>query len=126
MIESLVVNIWGKEFTLPVEYDCYAGETITAEQKRAIETFACHSEWIAEARTSVERYCEDQVASDTENEKKDNIFYYMKPEYLFVKRDEQNARILLMCRYRYDPEHGLAVVFAADGNVTVGPQDIIL
>ena len=31
-----------------------------------------------------------------------------------------------MCKYRYDIEHGLAVVFATDGSVTVGLQDFIL
>ena len=31
-----------------------------------------------------------------------------------------------MCKYRYDEEHGLAVVFYSEGKVTVGDQDIIL
>ena len=31
-----------------------------------------------------------------------------------------------MCKYRYDPEHGLAVVFSHEGKVSVGIQDIIL
>ena len=63
--------------------------------------------------------------ADNENNRKDNIFSYIKPEYLFVKR-EDHPRVALMCKYRYDMEHGLAVVFAADGGITVGTQDIIL
>ena len=31
-----------------------------------------------------------------------------------------------MCKYRYDEEHGLAVVFDSERKVTVGDQDIIL
>ena len=64
--------------------------------------------------------------NDDENAKKDNIFSYIKPECLFVKRDKENPRIAMICKYRYDLEHGLAVVFSSDGEVTVGMQDIIL
>ena len=32
----------------------------------------------------------------------------------------------MMCKYKYDPEHGMAIVYSADGKVTVGIQDIIL
>ena len=64
--------------------------------------------------------------SDDENAKIDNIFSYIKPECLFVKRDKGNPKIAMMCKYRYDLEHGLAVVFSSDGEVTVGMQDIIL
>lgn len=78
------------------------------------------------AKVSVEKYCKNQVIADSKNENNGNIFYYVKPEYLFVKRDSVDVRILLMCKYRYDIEHGLAVVFATDGSITVGPQDIIL
>ena len=31
-----------------------------------------------------------------------------------------------MCKFRYDVEHGLAVVFASDGTVSVGGQDDVL
>ena len=63
--------------------------------------------------------------ADDENKKKDNILSYVKPEYIFVKR-EDNPRILILCKYRYDLEHGLAIVFSPDGSIVVGPQDIIL
>lgn len=126
MIESLEVSIWGRSFTLPVEYDCYEGEEVTKVQIHALKHFRSHTEWIEKSRSIVEDYCRDQVMSDDENAKKDNIFSYIKPECLFVKRDKNNPRISMMCKYRYDLEHGLAVVFSSDGEVTVGMQDIIL
>jgi hypothetical protein len=63
---------------------------------------------------------------DKGNQKKDNIFSYVKPEYLFVEHDNETPRIALMCKCRYELEHGLAVVFSTDGDVDVGIQDIIL
>ncbi|MBR3537215.1 MAG: hypothetical protein IKN85_15440 [Oscillospiraceae bacterium] len=126
MIESLEVSIWGRSFELPVEYDCYEDEEVTKAQIQAIKRFKSHTEWIEQSKSVVEDYCIKQVMSDDENAKKDNIFSYLKPECLFVKRDKENSRIAMMCKYRYDLEHGLAVVFSSDGEVTVGIQDIIL
>ena len=126
MIESLEVSIWGRSFTLPVEYDCYEGEEVTKVQIRAIKNFQAHIKWIEQSKSIIENYCREQVMSDKENAKKDNIFSYIKPECLFVKRDKENPRIAMICKYRYDLEHGLAVVFSSDGKVTVGIQDIIL
>lgn len=126
MTKTLDLIIWGREFSLPVEYDCYAGESVTEEQISALKAFASHEDWIQKAKRQVEAYCKERVMEDPQNEKKDNIFSYIKPESLFVKRDEDHPRVALMCKYRYDPEHGLAVVFNAKGNATVGVQEMIL
>ena len=91
-----------------------------------MEDFESHLEWLQKARKQVEIYCKRDVEADDKNYKKDNIFSYIKPEYLFVKHDEVHPRVALMCKYRYDLEHGLAIVFSADGDVSVGIQDIIL
>ncbi len=126
LTETLKITIWDREFTLPVEYDCYEGEDVTPEQLSALEELTSHSSWIEKSKKSVEDYCREEVLADDDNQKKNNIFSYVKPERLFVKRDNKNPRVALMCKYRYDPEHGLAVVFSPDGAVTVGIQDIIL
>ena len=126
MIKTLNIEIWDRSFSLNVEYDCYTGEEITPKQIEAVERLNKNLHWISDAKKDVVKYCKPKVDKDSENQKKDNIFSYVKPEAIFVKRDDKKSRIALMCKYRYDPEHGLAVVFDANGNVTVGTQDIIL
>ena len=126
MTETLTLNIWDREFTLPVEYDCYKGEKITDEQRAAVKNFSGHMEWIEASKLHIVEYCREQVLEDEDNQKKDNIFSYIKPDYLLVKRDAENPRVAMMCKYRYDPEHGLAVVFSYDGEINIGIQDIIL
>ena len=126
MINNIGISIWDRRFYLPVEYDCYNGEQVTCEQIEAVKCFLSQEELIAKAKREVEAFCQDQVMADVENEKKDNVFSYIMPECIFVKRDIGHPRIALMCRYRYDPEHGLAVVFSSNGDVVVGSQDIIL
>ena len=126
MIKILNGEIWGREFSLNVVYDCYAGEKITSDQIEAVERLSKHLFWLNKAKEEVVKYRKAEVEDDKENQKKDNIFSYIKPEAFFVKRDDLKSRIALMCKYRYDPEHGLAIVFDRNGNITIGPQDIIL
>lgn len=126
MINVLKLSIWGRAFSLPVEYDCYEGETIIPAQINALESFIAHEEWIINAKKQVEAYCRESVIEDDKNPKKDNIFSYIRPVSIFVKHDSIHPRVALMCDYRYDIEHGLAVVFSSEGKVTVGIQDIIL
>lgn len=125
MINELNISIWERAFLLPIEYDCYDDEVVTDAQKSAVNILAIHPEWIASAKVQVECFCREEVLGDGENNKKNNIFSYVKPEYLFVKHEDK-PRVAIMCKYRYDMEHGLAVVFSADGDISVGPQDIIL
>ncbi len=126
MTNILKANIWGRSFSLPIVYDCYEGETITRAQIDAVESFASHLDWIDRAKKQVETYCQERVSADDKNLKKDNIFSYIMPESFFVKREKDHPRVALMCQYRYDPEHGLAIVFSKDGHVDIGSQDIVL
>lgn len=125
MIDKLSVSIWGRDFELPVNYNCYEGETVTEEQIQLLNKFIEHSEWIRKSKDIVENYCKQQVFDDEENQKKDNVFSYIKPMSVFVKHVKK-PRIALICKYRYDEEHGLAIVFDKEGNVTVGSEDFIL
>ena len=127
MIETVSISIWGRAFSLPIVYDCFEGESITEKQIESLNQFIAHKEWIATAKNQVEEYCEKRVMEDEENIKKDNVFSYVMPEAVYVKRDPNKPRVALMCRYRYDLEHGLAIVFFPnDGAVSVGSQDIVL
>ena len=125
MIKNIDISIWGRAFTLSIEYDCYKGESVTDAQLDAISWFLENKELIDKGKGVVENYCKEQLAADTDNQKKDNIFSYIMPECLFVKREEM-PRVAILCKYRYDLEHGLAVVFSLDGKIIVGAQDIIL
>ena len=124
MIKSLEMDIWGRKFKLPVEYDCYKGEKVTKEQRNAVKVFTEHPEWIEDSKTAVEKYCKKAVVEDVDNDKKANIFSYVVPEHLYVTRAA--PCVVLMCRYKYDLEHGLAVMYSSSGEVDVCIQDEIL
>ena len=118
---KIVLNIWNRDFTLEIKYDCYSNENVTNKQLKAIKNFTEHPEWLRNAKTAAENYCKkfDGII------KKGSIFSYIKPDYMFVTREEY-PRIAIMCNYKYDSEHGLAIIFTQEGKVAVGNQDIIL
>ena len=126
LINSVKLKIWSREFTLPIDYDCLEGETPTQDQVNALDGFLAHPEWVDKAKSQVEKYCKKALLEDEENQKKDNVFSYVIPESVFVKCGERHPRVALLCKYRYDLEHGLAMVFQTDGKLQVGTQDIIL
>ena len=57
----------------------------------------------------------------------ENIFRYVKPKQLYIKRSVTKKRIAgLLCNFKFDIEHGLAV-YIEEGKVSkVDSQDIIL
>ena len=128
MINEVKLNVWEREFVLPVRYDCFDDEEVTDQQKAAVNNFISHLKWLDAAKRRVEEYCRSAVESDYQNQKKGNIFSYVRPEYLFVKRDEKRnySRLALMLRYKYDIGHGLAVIFNDNGDAKVSSQDEIL
>ena len=121
-----VISVWGRVFELDIIYECHKGEEITPEQINAYNCFVSNPEWLDNAKSIVERYAKDKVLADNTNTKKESVFSYVVPEYIFVTRYEEVPRVALMCKYRYEPEHGLAIVFSNIGEVEVGIQDIIL
>ena len=125
MIEYVNTKIWGREFSLRVKFRCHSGERVIGSQIKAFEKIMGNPMWIEKSRKCVEGFCRQQVYEDDTNHKKDNIFSYIQPDYIFIGR-EDIPNVAIMCNYRYDSEHGLAIVFDHNGNVTVGTQDIIL
>ena len=119
----LNIRIWNRDFDLKVLYDCYAGEQILDEQKEALNKFSSDKNTIELSRGFVEKYClrnnKDEIGAD----EIDNIFKYVLPESIFVKRD---CRVAILCKYRFDAEHGIAIVFKDGKFDEIGNQDIIL
>ena len=46
--------------------------------------------------------------------------------HLVIGNHDTPAKVALMCRYKFDIDHGIAIVFKDNNIVDVGQQDIIL
>ena len=70
----------------------------------------------------LKKYC----AKDDDGGDMENLFRYVMPRYLFLPKVQKRRTVALMCDYRFDPEHGLALVFENEKLKEIGSQDLIL
>lgn len=124
---TIEFEIWGRTLPIKISYDCFDGEEITSIQKETYNQFDQNKEKILnDAFGIIKDYCltnySDQITDGFEN-----IFRYVKPKELYIKRSVTGKKIAgLLCNFKFDIEHGLAV-YIEDGNVIkVGSQDIVL
>lgn len=115
------ITVWGRDLELNIVFDCYKGEEVTNIQKEALKNFLAHPELLKECKDKVEEYCK----SSHPDINLENIFRFVVPQAIFVSRSSDRV-IGLMCAYKFDMEHGLAVVFRNESYTETGPQDIII
>ena len=115
------ITIWEREFELNVVFDCYKGEEVTNIQKEALKNFLAHPELLDGCRKKVEEYCKNSQPDIN----LENIFRFVVPQAIFVSRSNEHL-IGIMCAYKFDMEHGLAIVFRNEVFDKIGTQDIII
>lgn len=120
------INIWDRTFELNVVYECYPGEDVLRDQKEAFAMFEENTGEIADSLADVIKYVQkndgDQLAGATI----ENIFKYVMPKSIFVPHIKKYHTVAIMCNYKFDMEHGIAVVFENGKFKKVGTQDIVL
>ena len=123
--DTIKINIYGRKFELNIRYQKYTGEEIIESQYDAVSKFK-HAN-IDSSLDKVKKFIikDSKDYGDHPIDSIDNIFKYIKPKYLFVPRDDKGI-VAIMCDYKIDLEHGLAIVFKNGSYTNVGTQDIIL
>lgn len=118
------VRIWDREFELGVSYQNFPGEEITENQKRTLA--AVPSVDYDAAKNSVEGYIRKYFADELGDDSLDNIFRFVMPKSVLIPRTEGVRVFAIMCNFKLDMEHGIAVIFENETFKTAGPQDLIL
>ena len=150
-MNSLKIKIWGREFELGVAFNVFEGKEVTDAQKNALDLFLKANasnivsdensaetqkqdkESMAEAtlidisKSAVEEYCLDNSNGNEIYNPITNIFKYVIPKYILVDNlCEVSRTVALMCNFKFDMEHGLAVVFRNEKFDEVGEQGLVL
>lgn len=123
-MNKCILNIWGREFELNIVYECYPGEEVLDSQKEV-------TEWLdgGDLFTTVLEYVTQYVmktAPTKIDSPIENIFKYVMPKSIFIPHTNKSPKLALMCNYKFDPEHGIAVVFENGKYKEIGEQDIIV
>lgn len=120
------INIWDRAFDLNVVYECYPGEEVLESQKEAFALFEDNAEEIADSLAAVIKYVQKNDAGQLAGAAIGNIFKYVMPKSIFIPHTKKHRTVAIMCNYKFDMEHGIAVVFENGKFKKVGMQDIVL
>ena len=123
-MNKMNVNIWDRDFELDIVYYNFPGEDITELQQETVEKII--SVDFSDSLDNIVNYIIEYDSAELNGEKIDNIFRYVMPKSILIDRDDENRVFAVMCDYKFDIEHGLAVVFENEKFKEVGSQDIIL
>ena len=88
--------------------------------------FEANSAAVAASLAHVKNYVETDEFARLNGDKIENIFKYVMPKEIFVPHTEKHRNVAIMCNYKFDIEHGIAVLFENGQFKKVGPQDIAL
>lgn len=125
-MRDVKVSVWGRSFDLPVRFDCYEGESVLPDQEEGLSALLSSWEVVEKAKESLIDYISDDDKAGIEAGSIENVFKYVIPDYLYIDRDQCKRTVALMCDYRFDLEHGIALVFENEELAKIGPQDIAL
>lgn len=117
--------IWNREFDLRVVFDSYDEEVLPI-QERALEAFLKAENTIQESKKQLEKYILNDEYAEIEGNSIDNIFKYVIPTDIYIPRTPETRTVALLCDYRFNEEHGIAVVFENEQFKEIGEQDIVL
>lgn len=124
LMNKVKVSIWGRGFELNVSFDNFPDEEVTENQKLTVEEIPSID--FSESLPETKQYVAKHNGSELEGTSSDNIFKYVMPKSIVIMREKEDRVFAVFCNYKFDMEHGLAVVYENGRFKTVGPQDIIL
>ena len=122
------IDIWGRSFGINIVYDKYEGEDILDIQIKACDLFLKNSTKLLDGvKEKVIKYCIKESNGEISENNIDNIFRFVKPRSLYIRRNNSNVRhVALLCDYMFNPDDGIAIVFKNEKFSAIGTSDIIL
>ena len=117
------LQIWNREFSLYGVLQMYPGIEVTSKQ---IETLnSINGLNLDKSLEGVKEYIFKKNGNDLLETEIKNIFRYVMPKQFYIPRNP-DGMLALMCNYRFDPEHGIAVIFIDGQFKKVCSQDEVL
>ena len=118
-------TIWGRNFELRVIYQNFPDESVTEAQEKSVDAIeqTDFSSALEMLKEYIRKWNTAELKDDTAIS---NIFKYVIPKSFLIPRKEGKPCFALMCNYKFDMEHGIAILFENGKCKAVGPQDLVL
>lgn len=124
LMNKINTIIWGRKFELDVIIKVFENSSITKEQNNAINEFSKINDF-NDSLDSVKQYVLNNGGIENGIKNIDNIFKYVMPKCIYVPKTNKRT-VAIMCDYKFDPEHGIAVVYEDEKYNSVGEEGIVL
>lgn len=118
-------SLWGRRFQLKISFDCLEGEEVTASQEQALNSLFDHWPGVESSLDAVKEYCEKNSNGQVQAKDIDNVFKYVVPRSLFVMREPEGC-VALMCDFRFELEHGMAIILKNGKLDRITDQDSVI
>lgn len=118
-----ILNIWNRDFVIDITYEVFSDKPVTEKQKTIANGLAVVD--FSESLDGVIKYIKKYNSRDLEDDHISNIFRYVIPKRIYITQSDEEE-FAIMCNYKFDMEHGIAVVYKGGKYKEAGPQDIIL
>ena len=128
LMNKIKMDIWERVLDIDIVYDTYQGERVLDAQVDAFNIFMTESKRLfGLAEGEVKKYCLSINKEDIQESVITNIFKYVKPKAIYVKRNTGKDRIVaLLCAYKFNPDDGIAIVFKNEKLLNIGTENDIL
>ena len=126
MTDKLVTKIWGREFTLDVYYKTYQGKKKEIDQIDSYYYFLNDSSELQKSKEKLIAYIEKNYKNELNGKTIENIFKYVLPKTLYISSNTDKRLVAVLCDFRFDEEHGLAIIFEKEKFQKIASQDDIL
>lgn len=124
LMNKIKVQIWGRDFELGVSFQNFPGEEITENQRETLLYVTTVD--FSPAKKGVENYILRFFQSELGADDLSNIFRFVMPKRILITREDEDRVFAVMCNFKLDMEHGIAIIFKNEQFKAAGPQDLIL
>lgn len=125
-MKTINMNIWGREFQLDVIYDCFDDEKVSSIQEEALKKVKEADSFFDTSLNALKEYCLKEDEDEFQGKEINNIFKYVIPTSLYIVRNDKEREVALLCEYRFDVEHGIAIDYVNEELKEIGTQDLVL
>ena len=123
-MNKLCKNIWGRNFELDVIYKVFDNARATEVQEDAVSKFS-KLDSFDDSLGQVKQFVIENGGKENGIVSIENIFKYVMPKCIYAPK-AKNRVVAILCDYRFDPEHGIAVVYENEEFSYVGEEGTVI
>lgn len=124
-MNNITTTIWGRELVLDIVFNFFDGNEKNESQIKALSSFIENINQLDNCLSKVKEYCIEN--SNEQIKTVDNIFKYVMPKSIYVINSiDEKRTVALLCNFKFDMEHGLAIIFKNEEFSEIGDQSLII